>query len=93
MSPTVLEPFAAFLDRSSGFLGILLGVIAFKMLQQVVPATQNMTQAVTNFKNKAVSDLEAYDIKIQKNYCATKESRKSNKNSRKLSICSFQKRT
>lgn len=63
---TVLEPFAAFLDRSSGFLGILLGVIAFKMLQQVVPATQNMTQAVTNFKNKAVSDLEAYDIKIQK---------------------------
>lgn len=61
----VLEPFAAFLDRSSGFLGILLGVIAFKMLQQVVPATQNMTQAVTNFSNKAKADLEVYDTKIQ----------------------------
>lgn len=72
----VLEPVVGFLDRSSGVLGVLLGVLAFKMLKQVVPAANDMSGALTNFANRAKQRLTDYDTQIEKTSAKIKKAGK-----------------
>lgn len=72
----VLEPVVAFLDRSSGVLGVLLSVIAFNLLKQVMPAANNMSLALTNFADKAKKRMQDYDAQIEKTSAKIKKAGK-----------------
>jgi len=72
----VLEPVVAFLDRSSGVLGVILSVLAFNMLKQVVPAANDMTGAFTRFGQRAKDKLTEYDVQIEKTSAKIKKAGK-----------------
>ena len=72
----VLEPVVAFLDRSSGVLGVVLSVIAFNMLKQVVPAANDMSGALTRFSQRAKDKLTEYDAQIEKTSAKIKKAGK-----------------